>query len=106
MAGANDTLVEESGQPSRKRARKNEPQAPQQHESLWFDDGNIVLIADDTSFRVHKSVLANNSAVFKDLLDIPQPRVVQDIDGFPVVHISDTAEDLAILLDVIYYGLR
>lgn len=34
---------------------------------IWQFDGNVVLQAENIQFRVHKSVLAANSVVFKDM---------------------------------------
>ncbi|KAF9558728.1 hypothetical protein CPC08DRAFT_724361 [Agrocybe pediades] len=40
---------------------------------LWFDDGNVVLQAEKTVFRVHKSVLGFNSTFFSDFFSTPLP---------------------------------
>ena len=34
---------------------------------LWKEDGNVVLQAGNTQFRVHRSMLADHSPVFKDI---------------------------------------
>lgn len=78
----------------------------QRHEELWFEDGNIVLIAQSTAFKVHRSVLSRRSGVFQHLLTLPQPAVVDKIDGVPMVVLHDQAHELAALLDAIYYGTR
>ena len=45
----------------------------QPHPELWFEDGNVVLIAENRSFRVPKSVLARTSEFFRDMFSLPQP---------------------------------
>ncbi|KAJ3558802.1 hypothetical protein NM688_g713 [Phlebia brevispora] len=90
-----------------KRVRTESPSPslapePQEHESLWFDDGNIILRAEDTMFRVYRGVLCRASDVFKDLFDIPQPSDPETIDGIPVVRMPDSALELADVLDILF----
>jgi hypothetical protein len=77
------------------------------HESLYFNDGNIVLQAKGTSgkdviFRVHQSVLSKNCPVFQDMLALPADGVNEIYDGVPLVRMPDSAEDLQSLLNVLY----
>ena len=52
---------------------------------LWYDDGDIVIQAETTQFRVSKGVLASFSDIFKDMSSIPQPLSDEEvIDGCPV----------------------
>ncbi|GJJ10916.1 hypothetical protein Clacol_005144 [Clathrus columnatus] len=46
------------------------------HHDLWFDDGSIVLRANNptTLFRVHRAMLARHSEVFRNMFAIPQPQ--------------------------------
>ncbi|KLO06818.1 hypothetical protein SCHPADRAFT_932843, partial [Schizopora paradoxa] len=41
------------------------------HDVLWYEDGSIVLATDVHLYCVHKSILASNSTVFKDMLTMP-----------------------------------
>lgn len=80
---------------------------PQPHAELCFHDGNIVLLAENTYFRVHKSVLSRHSSVFDDMLSVPQPSPAAGtddglIEGCSVVSLSDKAIDLAVILSVLY----
>jgi hypothetical protein len=72
----------------------------------WFSDGSIILLAESTLFRVHLSVLARHSEIFTDPSLIPQPAGEQPkdkvIEGCPVIRISDSAKDIAILLSLLY----
>ncbi|KAJ7656279.1 hypothetical protein DFH06DRAFT_991924 [Mycena polygramma] len=70
--------------------------------SIWHSDGSVVLQAERTQFRVHWSVLALDSSVFRDLQGLPQPPDQPSIDGCPVVEVSDDAADVEYLLKALY----
>lgn len=67
---------------------------------VWYDDGNVVLQAQGTQFKFYRGILAHSSPVFKDMFTIPQPASVdtQLVDGCPVVHLFDLAEDVKYIL--------
>ncbi|KAF5340566.1 hypothetical protein D9611_007303 [Ephemerocybe angulata] len=67
---------------------------PKRCEDVWFDDGNVVLQAEDIQFKVHKSVLAKHSSVFADLFDMPHANDEPKVDGCPIVELHDSAEDI------------
>ena len=93
----------------KKRAREESlSRGPERHGQLWFDDGNVVLLADNVAFKVHRSLLSRHSTVFKDLFELSQPSAALDeqLDGVPLVKLHDSSHDLADLLDVIYNGPR
>ncbi|KAJ3558150.1 hypothetical protein NM688_g1093 [Phlebia brevispora] len=96
--------------PSRKRPRVGskspEPSEPQRHERLWFEDGNVVLQAGDTMFRVYRGILCNASEVFRDMFSIPQPPEGETVDGVPLVRLYDSPFELADLLDVLLNGKK
>ncbi|KAI0072966.1 hypothetical protein K474DRAFT_1667191 [Panus rudis PR-1116 ss-1] len=74
---------------------------------LWFEDGSIILSAENTLFKVHRSVIHRYSEVFCDILAFPQPEAdVEDsrVSELPVVHIPDTPFDTMHLLSAMYYG--
>lgn len=96
---------ESSTQPPRKRARTDAGEL-ERHPLLWYDDGNIVLRAQNTAFRVHRSLLGRHSPVFKDLFAFAQPSADDEIDGVPVVELHDSHFELADFLDVLYNGAR
>jgi hypothetical protein len=98
---------------------------PSKHPDLWFCDGSIILRAEDTLFRVHKSQLARHSPFFRDLFSLPQPSAdnttssptvvangnaplqidtTNEIEGCPVLRLYDTAEDVENLLMALYDG--
>ena len=65
---------------------------------LWFDDGNIVLLCRDTAFRVYRGLLTRHSVIFRDLFSMAQPSTAETMESCPVVHISDSPDDLRYLL--------
>ena len=70
---------------------------------LDLSDADILVRTSDlASFRVHKSVLASSSPLFKDLLALPQPPNNGMIDGLPVVDISEDAELTRSLITLLY----
>ena len=70
------------------------------HPDLWFEDGNVILIAENTGFCVYRGVLVGQSNVFRDRLRIPQSSAV---DTCLIVYMSDdSAKELAIVLDILY----
>ncbi len=55
---------------------------PKPHDTLWFEDGNIVLATDVHLYCVHRGILAKNSSVFKDMLSLPcVAGMVNGMDG-------------------------
>lgn len=76
------------------------------HPEMSFEDGNIMIVAETTTYRVHRSVLSRKSALFKDLLSLPQPDTAETLDGLPVVRLLDRAEDITMLLDAIYNSAK
>lgn len=102
------------------------------HPDLWFPDGSvsvsspvpfgttlttlqIVLRAENTLFRVHKSLLARHSGFFHDLFTLPQPEgdaksfshsvhASGDIEGCQVLRLHDAPEDVANLLTALVDG--
>ena len=112
---------------------------PIRHSDLWFSDGSvsvvklymtrhdfrlilleIVLRAENTLFRVHKSLLARHSGFFHDLFTLPKlvakdsspphgkktPNVdlSGDVEGCQVLILYDSAEDVANLLTALVDG--
>ncbi|KAI0800654.1 hypothetical protein C8Q74DRAFT_1364354 [Fomes fomentarius] len=76
---------------------------------LWFEDGNVVVVAQQTAFRVHRSVLSRHSDTFSGLFTLPQPAdpaKIESLDGCPVVRVSDSSHDFKHLLNVLYDGAR
>jgi hypothetical protein len=89
-----------------------EPQSLTKHADLWFCDGSVILQAESTLFRVHKSQLSRRSIVFSDMFALAQPPIMtthatladENYEGCPVVKLHDSAEDVANLLLALYDG--
>ncbi|KAL4250270.1 hypothetical protein ABKN59_003132 [Abortiporus biennis] len=112
------------------KVEATEPQSPSDDDcpfkkchDLWFDDGNIVLIAHDLHFRVHRSILSYHSVFFKDMFGLPQPPTSsagslseganaaaghdsENIEGCPVVRMTDDHTELTHYLKAMYDGRR
>ena len=75
----------------------------QRDEEFWFEDGTVILIACNTEFRFYKGLLASVSPVFKQLF--AECRALRNVRmdeeqtySCPVVHVSDSPEDLRYVL--------
>jgi hypothetical protein len=66
---------------------------------IWMEDGSVVLQAENTQFKVHRGLLARVSTIFSDVFSIPQPPEGNEVvEGCPLVHLQDTAEDVQFLM--------
>ncbi|KAJ7500428.1 hypothetical protein B0H11DRAFT_1995338 [Mycena galericulata] len=79
-----------------------EPNEPHRIPELWFEDGNIVIQAGNSQFRVHRGILASCSPVFQDMLSFPQPSESELVQGCPLVLLHDSAADVAVFLRAIF----
>ncbi|KAK7690525.1 hypothetical protein QCA50_005623 [Cerrena zonata] len=74
---------------------------------LWFEDGNIILVAQHTPFKVHRGLLSHKSEVFKDIFTLPPPEKLSGddiMDGIPTIQMSDNWQDLSDVLSALYNG--
>ncbi|KAM5539599.1 hypothetical protein V8D89_006708 [Ganoderma adspersum] len=98
-------MSQENRPPKRSRTAADADGAVQDplkhHEEFWLDDGNIVLVARRVGFRVYRGLLVTQSTVFADMFASSTPNSDETIDSCPVVHLSDSPEDLAHLLRVL-----
>ncbi|TCD63778.1 hypothetical protein EIP91_004961 [Steccherinum ochraceum] len=74
------------------------------HKDLWFDDGNVILAAGNTLFRVYRGLLANASPIFRDMFSIPQPADAETMEGCQVVYLDDPEWDMEIFLELLHKG--
>ncbi|KZT07195.1 uncharacterized protein LAESUDRAFT_713694 [Laetiporus sulphureus 93-53] len=82
------------------------PTPEEQVQDLWYDDGNVILCAGHSWFRVHRTMLLQHSPVFRDMFMIPPSPDVEMIDGCPVIFLPDDPTHLEYLLRTIYYMSR
>ncbi|KAH9925681.1 uncharacterized protein BXZ73DRAFT_49935, partial [Epithele typhae] len=79
---------------------------------IWFEDGTLVLVVEDTSFRVYKGLLTLHSPVFRDMFSFPPPSSdnisshTPLMDGDPmhcaVVHLPDSVRDWRYVLRFLF----
>ena len=72
--------------------------------SLWFEDGNVVIIADKTAFRIHRSILRRHSDIITDHLEMNYRRRDDADEDYVVVHVPDSAKSFKGLLRLLYPG--
>ncbi|PIL26528.1 hypothetical protein GSI_12286 [Ganoderma sinense ZZ0214-1] len=65
------------------------------HADFWLDDGNLILLAGDTAFRVYKGLLTKNSGVFADMFATGSADATETFDSCPVVRLPDHPADLS-----------
>ncbi|GLB39532.1 hypothetical protein LshimejAT787_0700420 [Lyophyllum shimeji] len=79
------------------------PREPQRSPEFWFSDGSIVIIVEDTAFRIHKSILSQHSDVFADLFQVPQPPTgIESMDGVEIARLSDNLSDFTDVMRSLY----
>ena len=64
------------------------------HADFWLDDGNLILLAGATAFRVFRSILVKKSVVFADMFATGSPDATESFDNCPIVRLPDHPEDL------------
>lgn len=80
----------------------NQPLEPQRVQELWFEDGNIVIQAGNSLYRVYRGVLATHSSVFKDMLSFPQPPDSELVEGCPIVRLPDSDREVTPFLKALF----
>ncbi|KAI0692542.1 hypothetical protein BC835DRAFT_1416469 [Cytidiella melzeri] len=76
----------------------------ERHPDYYFDDGNLVILAENCLFRVHRTVLSLHSDVFRDLLAVLQPEEDEKMDGCPLLRIEDSVSLMELMFDTVYKG--
>ena len=71
------------------------------HPQFWFNDGDIILIAQLTGFHIYRGLLAAQSIVFADMFASSSFHDDEAFHGCPITHLSDSHHDLAHLLRVL-----
>ncbi|KAJ6449170.1 hypothetical protein DFH09DRAFT_1386122 [Mycena vulgaris] len=79
-----------------------QPTALQRVQDLWFADGNLVIQARNSQFRVYRGILAARSPVFQDMLSFPQPPDSELVEGCPLVHLPDAEMEVTDFLKAIF----
>ncbi|KAF8884993.1 hypothetical protein BD779DRAFT_1442763 [Infundibulicybe gibba] len=83
--------------------------SPQQivtrHNEFWYPNGSIVAIVENTSFRIHQSILSRHSDVLPiaDLFNaVPRPDNAEQIDECPIIHLPDSLLDFEDTMKALY----
>ena len=74
----------------------------QRSTEVWYDDGNVILVADQKGFKIVASILSSHASVFADMFFIPTPKSELIHDGCSVVDLPDSAQDLEVFLKVLF----
>ncbi|KIJ31697.1 hypothetical protein M422DRAFT_70824 [Sphaerobolus stellatus SS14] len=69
----------------------------------YHEDGNLVIVAGDVAFKVHRGLLTGRSNIFRDMFVVgSQLSCGETFDGCPVVRVSESEEYMAIFLKCLY----
>lgn len=71
-----------------------------QHSEMWFDDGTIIIQAEDTQFRVYKGTLCRVSSVLRE--QVESMEALKDKNKCPIFRLVDSATDVARVLRAIF----
>jgi len=72
------------------------------HETFYFEDGNIEMLCEHTLFRVHSTTVSFSSPKLRDILSQSALLRAPTLEGCPRITITNTAQDFAVLLKMIY----
>ena len=73
---------------------------------FWFEDGNVVLQAEHTQFRLHRSILSMHSPIFRDMFACSLPENGPMVDGCPLICLSETLEDVKNFVKILYKSIK
>ncbi|KAJ6594738.1 hypothetical protein B0H19DRAFT_1284375 [Mycena capillaripes] len=77
--------------PPPQAASSNESNGPQRVQELWFEDGNIIIQAGNSLYRVYRGPLATRSSVLRDI-----------VEGCPFVEFPDPEVEVTPFLRAIF----
>lgn len=66
----------------------------------------MILVAEKTGFKVHRSIVSRRSPVFNDMFAVSGLSDQATLEDIPIVHLSDGSEELAYFLGAMYNGMR
>ena len=81
---------------------RSEEQTIAPHDTFYFEDGNVEIVCGNTVFRVHSTIVSFASTKLRDILSPLTPLNASMPEGRPRITVSDSAEDFAVLLKMIY----
>ncbi|KAH8833436.1 hypothetical protein DL96DRAFT_1458188 [Flagelloscypha sp. PMI_526] len=95
LATSDSFQIASSSGPNHQRA----PNGP------WYDDGNIVVLAENTVFKVYKGILAESCDAFREMFSFPQPDELpaEELwEGCPLVPLTDSPQEVSVFLKAIF----
>ena len=72
------------------------------HDTFCFEDGNVEIVCEDTTFRVHSTIVSFSSPKLREILSRRALPNAPTPEGRPRITTSDSADDFAMLLKMIY----
>jgi len=79
--------------------------ATEKHPTLHYNDGNIILIAQATRFRLYGGLLAHRSRVLEDMIYTALTQGSDIVEGCPSVILHDPVELVVHFLDTLLNGV-
>ncbi|KAH9927823.1 uncharacterized protein B0H18DRAFT_1002395 [Fomitopsis serialis] len=76
--------------------------ARQHHERYYFDDGNVIFLAENTLFSVHRYFLQRDSPIFQAMFSRPSSSGEGKSDDNPIVLEGTKSADLSCFLSCLY----
>ena len=77
----------------------------QRRPSISFEDGNLAVLAGKSYFLVHRGFLCRQSEYLAELSKDTYSRPTMTLEGRPVLRLSDSPDDISLLLHSMYDGL-
>ena len=75
---------------------------PTRHPDLYFEDGNLSIVAGRQYFIVHRGLLCRHSEVLGTRIDSIKTTDEHLLEGLAVLYLDDSPEDLAHFLRALY----
>ncbi|TBU29539.1 hypothetical protein BD311DRAFT_660896 [Dichomitus squalens] len=79
-----------------------EYEVPIRHPDLYFEDGNLSIVAGRQYFIVHRGLLCRHSEVLQTRIDSIKTTDERMLEGLAVLYLDDSPEDLAHFLRALY----
>lgn len=75
---------------------------PTRHPDLYFEDGNLSIVAGRQYFIVHRGLLCRHSEVLRVRIESIKANDDKLLEGLAVLYLDDSPEDLAHFLRALY----
>lgn len=75
------------------------------HPGLSFEDGNLVLLAKQRYFVVHKGLICRHSPVIGAIVEALESTSFSRLEGHPVVEVQESSEEMYYFVKALYDGI-